>query len=199
MNREVGGIHPLEIKIENEALVKDMPKHLEYVEENLQKYVELAAKARTKAESHRGFFVGCALDVVRGKNGVYIHDAYAAANNTPVKKEPPATGPDKKCAERIATDAALDEDARLITAIVTISKESNHSREAGHSQEHDVLHPCLDCRQMMRGLMALGILRPESMLYNVNDSDPKSPKTFKKTVAEVLSIYKDDPPLEGSI
>ena len=73
-------------------------------------------------------------------------------------------------------------------AIVTVSTESSTGDE---SAVHDVLHPCRDCRDLMRMTISAGILSRDSIVCNVNDAKPKR-VVEERTVGDLLDLYQDD-------
>ena len=141
------------------------------------------------AENHRGFFVGCALCVVEKRE----HDTekvkfYEAANYRPVDKPVPAE--QKFCAERTAIlSANSNKKGRMfIIGIVTVSSEID-TGEGG--PVHDVLHPCPQCRDVLRHMIKEGTLSPESRICNVNDKDPEHKVISETTVGKLLDKYKE--------
>jgi hypothetical protein len=83
--------------------------------------------------------------------------------------------------------------------MVSVSQETGQTREVNGEDPavtHNVLHPCLDCRQMMRGSLALGVLHENSIICNVNDRDTRGLlRTHEQTVKDLLAMYPNDPPL----
>lgn len=194
----------INLRAESDRLAKDMDLHLKFYDNHRSKLIANAIAARDKAVSHRDFRVGCSVMAVEFKGEKYIYDAYSAANYTPTKKNPPEKGPNKFCAERVALERALTDGAKLIPGMVSVSTETNQSRESKAGQpiiEHDILHPCPDCRQLMRALLAQGILRPGSKVCSVNDAKGNGETVIReRTVKSLLKTYeKEDPPLEGVI
>jgi len=193
--------------IENTELVRGMEQHLQYFRAHRREFIEKAREAWKLAKSYRGFHVGCSLMAadLEGKN--FIYDLYNGANWTPEEKKPPATGANKRCAERVAVQAALDGNVKLIPAIITFSKETDISRlRETHVEdtEDDVLHPCLDCRQMMRALLVLGILRENTILCNINIKNGKNEKDWKineMTVKDLLGKpqFQNDPEIKPNL
>jgi len=180
------------VKIDSRDIDTIMRESLvEYREYYKEKLIKGAARVRDKAISHRDppFQVGCSLMT---KEPGAAPDEYAVefAHNftlTPGKR----VGQEKRCAERNAIEVALNNDAYLIVAMVTVSKEVSTGDE---TKAHDALHPCRECRDMLRHLKMRGILRGDSIICNVNDSkkvDGKFPEE-EKTVDELLNLYKDD-------
>lgn len=194
----------INLKEESDWLAKDMQVYLKFYENHRPKLIADAAATRDRAVSHRGFHVGCVVMTVDLRDQKYVYDSYSAANFTPIKKEPPEKGPNKFCAERVALERALTDGAKLIPAMVSYSKETNVTREtkAGEPMiEHDVLHPCQDCRQLMRAMLAQGILRPDSKICSVNDANGAGETIIReRSVKSLLKLYKnEDPELEGLI
>ena len=82
---------------------------------------------------------------------------------------------------------------KFIAALVTASKETG---TGDPNKGHDALHPCLDCRQMLRVLMELGYVRPETLAISLNDADPNQIRTDRSTLGHLLNdVYQDDPPV----
>ena len=75
--------------------------HIAFAENHINRLTKIASWAKKQSASYRNFFVGCAALGVRGlsKDGSagkpFFYDAYAAANFTPIKKDPPARGINK--------------------------------------------------------------------------------------------------------
>jgi cytidine deaminase len=175
---------------------ENMPDYLQdYREFFKQDLIAQAAEARDWAVSHRQpmFQVGCSIMTKPGdprepENDYRVFTGY----NYKPKPGPPVKGSQKRCAERRAVEQAIDNGTELIVAMVTVSRETS-TGDATHA--HDALHPCADCRAMMRALLEKGILRADSIMCNVNDS--KKDKDGKwveeeRTVEKLLALYEDE-------
>ena len=165
---------------------------LDYYRTHRDALISEAALARDNGVSHRNFKVGCALISVEPglKEGEYA--VYSAHNFTPTPAN--RTGWEKRCAERNAVEAAIEKGAFFIPAMVSVSRETSTGDET--TKAHDVLHPCLNCREMLRELMKTGVLRDESIICNVNDAEKPEKNTpyvvEEKTLKQLLEMYKDD-------
>ncbi len=168
----------------------DMTEHVRnYREFFKQDLITAAAQERDWAFSYRGFHVGASVMTMPG-DGKRDYSIFTG-HNFKDKEKPSFKGSQKKCGERAAVGKAIDNDAELIVAMVTVSKESS----TGDAHEHDALHPCADCRAMLRALLDKGILRGDSIMCNVNDS--KTDKDGKwveeeRTVDQLLALYEDE-------
>ena len=115
---------------------------------------------------------------------------FLSGNITPYPAE--RNGWDKDCAERNTAREALKKDAGLIIAFVTVSKETSTGDQEG---QHDALHPCKECRNMFCELLEKNLLRPDSIVCNVNDKDVDEGGELKieeHTVQQLLDLYPDD-------
>jgi len=175
---------------ENEFFIDDAQRHLaSYTPERRQELMKLAQEARdADAKSYRDFFVGCTvLSVHSGVNGDVEYRAFPAGNYTPERKDRSEIG--KWCAERVAVNRALSEGATFIPAMVSVSKESDRGE---NEHNHGVLHPCPECRGLLRHLLEEKILHEQTMICNVNDHDPQNTIVSEMTLSELLELYKDD-------
>ena len=144
-----------------------------------------AAKSRDKATSYRGFLVGASA---MGIEPNFSPDEPVLYHSGNFKYSPgEVRGEDKRCAERNVLDAARGQ-AKVIVAVVIVSKETNTGDELG---PHDVLHPCRDCREMFRKYLAEGFMREDTILCNVNDANPEI-KMEERTLKELLALYESD-------
>ena len=105
----------------------------------------------------------------------------------------PERGREKRCAERNTIEGALANDCKAIVAIVTVSKEQT----TGEGREvHDVLHPCRDCRDLLRDLIKQGKVRDDSMVLNARDVEKPDGSvewiTKEQTVRDLLNLYPGD-------
>src|SRR3989338_5055585 len=147
--------------------------------------IETAAKSRDKATSYRGFKVGASAMGIEPNLSPNEPVLYYSGN---FKYSPgEVKGEDKRCAERNVLDAAKGQ-AKVIVAVVIVSKETNTGDELG---PHDVLHPCRDCREMFRKYLAEGFMREDTILCNVNDANPEI-KMEERTLKEFLALYESD-------
>ena len=175
-----------------EAIADPMADHLRvYREQYREKLIELAATTRDLAVSHRPvpFKVGSAV-LLAESGDTPIYTPYASHNFTPTPGK--RTGGDKRCAERNALDTALLSDNKgTVVAITTVSRESS---TGDPTKAHDVLHPCEECRRLMRQLVGQGSLREDSVLTSVNDSRGTGDMmvTEEATVGKILAKYADD-------
>ncbi|MDO8626668.1 MAG: hypothetical protein Q7K39_04450 [Candidatus Magasanikbacteria bacterium] len=127
---------------------------------------DLANRARaqmTRGVSYREFKVGCSVLAWHPTEGPILYDAY---NFKPVKKE--EKGEAKRCAERNAIRFAEQDGCVKIIAIVTASREKSVSEK----YDHDVLHPCEECRSLFRTVPAID---QDTIVYNILDTTPPLP------------------------
>ena len=193
MQQEVLGPHALR-DIPEAVRENAMTEHLRaYHERYRDALIEMAASARDKAVSHREkpFQVGSAVltvDQTPGKHPEY--EMYASHNWTPTPGK--RLDSDKRCAERNVLDGALLTDSKsLVVAITTVSRETS----TGDETTHDVLHPCQECRTLLRQLIAQGNLRQDSVICSVNDATATDQVPIvieEKTIREVLDLYPED-------
>jgi cytidine deaminase len=164
---------------------------LAYYKEHRDDLIKAAAFSRRHGFSHRTppFKVGAAaLAIEPGlEEGEYI--VYQAYNFKPFPGE--VKGNDKRCAERNALDFARSS-AKVVAALVTVSNEVS---TGDPTKAHDALHPCQECRGMLRKLLTEGLLREDTVVCNANDSEIKDGKGLKieeRTLKELLDLYHDD-------
>lgn len=174
---------------EYESQPHRVDRYLEAYESRLRRTMVLEAqKDRTEiAKNHRGFLVGCAVAaVVQEGYGMEEAKIFSAGNYTPESKKKNSEA--KWCAERIAINLALAEKGTFIPAIVTVSDRVD-TGEGG--QVHDVLHPCPECRNLLRHLIEEGIMDEETKVCNVNDSNPDKLIMEEHTLKELLEKYPE--------
>ena len=168
---------------------EEMDRHLQQYREHRVELIFAAMRSRDKiAHSHRGFKVGCALLTHDPKNPE-DYPVALSGNLTPYPAE--RNGWDKDCAERNTVREALKNDS-FIVAFVTVSKEISTGDEEG---KHDAPHPCKECRKMFRELLVKNLLRPDSIVCNVNDKEVDTGGELKieeRTVKQLLDLYLDD-------
>ncbi|MEK7582908.1 MAG: hypothetical protein AAB483_00670 [Patescibacteria group bacterium] len=171
---------------------EEMDRHLQQYREHRVELIFAAMRSRDKlTESHRDFYVGCALMTSDPSRAEDPYPIYLGGNHTPEPAE--RKGWQKPCAERRTVKAALDQHTGLIIAFVTVSEKTSTGDEEG---KHDALHPCKECRKMFRELLAKNLLRPDSIVCNVNDKDVDTGGELKieeRTVQQLLDLYPDDP------
>lgn len=174
-----------------EAIERNMPRYLEYYKECKKSLIVGTQMNRNHAVSWRDkpFKVGCAaltLDADLPDDQPAVH---TGGNYKPTEKSA------KRCAEKHAVEGALLYDVKLIIAIVIVSTE--HDKGDDENKPSEALHPCLECRKMYRDLLKKGILREDSIICSVNDSELDEngmPTVIQEmTVKELLELYKDDP------
>jgi len=149
--------------------------------------IRRAALARDQAVSYRGFKIGCAAMGIEPPHygGEERFIGYDGCN---VKLSPAIVrGTDKRCAERNTLEA-MKGWAKVINALVTVSKEANTGDEP---RIHDVLHPCEDCRHLFREFLEEGFMREDTILCNVNDAEEEL-KIEERTLRDLLDLYADD-------
>ena len=178
---------------------RTMAEHLKEYGRYRDALVKAAQIVRDKAVSYRNFKVGCAvMSWSRGLGDNYL--IRTAGNFKPAPRK--EIGREKRCAERNALEAALTDAPEVIVAITTASHEL--TTEVG-ATEHDALHPCRDCRDLLRELMGQGVVRDETIVHSVYDSKQTTtvanPLQIKRafilsedelTVKELLERYADD-------
>ncbi|PIR96171.1 MAG: hypothetical protein COT92_02555 [Candidatus Doudnabacteria bacterium CG10_big_fil_rev_8_21_14_0_10_42_18] len=168
----------------------EMEQHIDFFNSHKEKLIDIARAARTEAKSYRNFHVGSAILGVKLEKGDFFYDAYLGANITLKKLTPPNEGVNKRCAERMGLESAIADKVRAIPAIITVSDQINTGDK---SLACDALHPCEDCRQMIRVLLEIGALREDCRMLNVNDKNGVI-KTEETSLGELLnSKYKTDP------
>lgn len=177
-----------------------MEEHISVYYRLRDNLVAAAQAARDKAVSYRDFKVGCAVMAWKEGLGEDEYLIRTAGNFTPQKGQ--GRGHQKRCAERNALEAALTDNPELIIAITSVSKESNTDSP---SVAHDVLHPCLDCRQLLRELKSTGVVNDKTVIHCVNDSGEQGTALVEPagetdivtagqemTLRDLLDLYKDD-------
>lgn len=149
--------------------------------------IEAAAKSRDRGVSHRNppFQVGCAIMGIEPNHPPNDPVLYYSSNFKPFPGE--TSGEEKRCAERNALDSTRGQ-AKVIVALVTVSRETN----TGDTTEiRDTLHPCQDCRNMFRKLLAEGFMREDTIICNINDSAGEL-KIEERTLKDLLTSYAGD-------
>ena len=165
-----------------------MEEHLTYFWLHKSEFIAKAMTERDRGISHRTppFRVGCSAMAVGPHHQHGTYAMYWDHNETPVPAQRIAEN--KRCAERKTVERVLINECDVIIVLITVSRE----KSTGDEDEHDVLHPCRECRDMFRELLSYGILRPNSLLVNVNDADANSIVEKEMTVEELLKSYEDD-------
>ena len=156
-----------------------------YYREHQNELIAAASRTRDLGVSHRNppFKVGCAVLSIEPRLAEGEYGVYNAHNFTPLPTKP--RGKDKRCAERNAIDAA-ENWSTAVVAIVTVSKELN---TGDPTKAHDALHPCDDCRTMLREKLEEGFIKEDTIICSANDGDGEM-KTEERTVKELLELYK---------
>jgi hypothetical protein len=80
------------------------------------------------------------------------------------------------------------ENAKVVVAILTISKEKN---TGDPTKAVDALHPCKECRDMYRKMIKNGFLKEDTIICSANDSNGEI-VTEERTLKELLDLYNDD-------
>ncbi len=158
--------------------------------------IQAAALDRELAISYRNppFKVGAAIMSKEPNQGPGQYSIYSGHNETPTKAF--REGVAKRCAEKQALEQALAHQTNMVVAIVSVSKEIS---TGDSSQAHDALHPCGECRKMIRQMKAEGLLSDESIICNVNDSRLGPDGQWaqeERTVKDLLELYKDEEGVE---
>lgn len=149
--------------------------------------VKAAVFSKRNAVSHRNppFKVGSSAMGIEPNQPDGEYAVYQGYNFTPTPGA--RKGAEKRCAERNVLDVAKNR-AKVVVALLTVSKEI-HTGDA--TKSHGVLHPCKECRMMLRNLLQQGLLREDSIMCHANDSSPKI--VFEETtLKELLQRYSDD-------
>ncbi len=159
-----------------------------YYHSRREKLIDAARFSRDHAVSHRNppFLVGCAVQAIEPNLPMGEYGVYQAYNFTP--KPGNRSGIEKRCAERNALEAA-HKWGKAVVAITTVSKEKS---TGDTTENHDVLHPCIDCRTMFRSLLTEGFLRPDTVVCNVNDADTQNIKIEETSLGDLLANYPND-------
>ncbi len=162
---------------------------IRYINDKLPYLIEKASESKENGVSHRDppFKVGCvAIGIEPEQDENDVPGIYQGYNFTPTPGV--RTAEAKRCAERNALDIAMGW-SKVIAGIVTASKETS---TGDYSRADNALHPCKECRIMLRELLRKERLRNETVVINVNDSNKTHPLVEKKTLKELLDLYKDD-------
>jgi len=168
----------------------DVDRYMHFYNANMrQNLIREAQIARDElALSYRDFKVGCAVvSIKKSLEGVEEIKYHSAGNFTPEDKKKMSEA--KWCAERTSVHLALAEDGVFIPAIVTVSDRVD---TGGGEDVHDVLHPCYDCRKLLRQLIGEKIMSPESKICCVNDKDHDNLQVDERTVEELLRMYPNE-------
>jgi hypothetical protein len=165
---------------------------LKFCDENMIELLKEAERWQPRGVSHRDppFQVGCAvigMGPLPRRMEDYDYIVWNSNNLTPVKRDPPAKGEEKRCAERNALDAAKV-DCKVVFGIATSSIETS---TGDPSKGERTLHPCLDCRNYFRELLKEGFIREDTRVFYGNNRGEKA-KVDAGTVGEFLELYKDD-------
>ncbi|MBI5220498.1 MAG: hypothetical protein HY978_01515 [Candidatus Liptonbacteria bacterium] len=161
---------------------------LRYYHEHRSELIQAAAWSRRNAVSHRDppFKVGCAAMGIEPDQAEGEYGVYQAYNFKPAPGE--TRDEDKRCAERNVLDAARRW-AKVIVAIATISREIS---TGDPTKARRALHPCQDCRNVLRALLQEGFIRADTIICNANDGGPEV-LSEERTLQELLELYQDDP------
>lgn len=162
-------------------------KWLDYYRQSL---VSTAASARNRGVSWRPkpFKIGCSLLAVSGNPDLAEPQLYTSANYKPQGGE--WDWPERRCGEMSTVYQALKDQCKFIPAIVTVTNERS-TGESG-TENHDIVHPCVKCREMFKDLMQTGVISPKTRIYNVrDDGSGKVLKDKEMTIGELLQKYED--------
>jgi cytidine deaminase len=191
--------------LDREPIIKlDYPKEritnqefkeaLAFYEEHRPAFIKSAALCRDKAYSYREvpFKVGCAMVTISPNVPKGEYEVYQSYNFTPSGKLRKDWR--KRCAERSAVHAAIDKKVKYIVALVTVSGETDTGDE--NNKSTDVLHPCLDCRNMLRELKESGLVDNRTIICNANDTKKANNREGvvfeERNLKDFLELYKDD-------
>lgn len=151
--------------------------------------IDAAAKDRDQAVSYRNFKVGASVLSRNPGQKTGEYSIYSGHNYKP--KEEFQEGVAKRCGEKQALEKAL---ANLTEQVVAIVSVSDRISTGDSTRAHDALHPCSECRKMIRQMLKEGLISEQGIVCNVNDSrqgpDGKWARE-ERTVAELLNIYAD--------
>ena len=133
-------------------------RHLAAFKKRRRTLIRLARQAASRANSYRGFKVGC---VVLGWDG-RDYKTFLGANIKPVEGGP------KVCAEPQAIGSARAAGCELVVAIMVSGKpQIDH----GSGFEPPTLHPCEACRFLMRNIPEV---QDDTIILTVcNDEGPE--------------------------
>lgn len=180
---------PTQQEIEKHQVTPEQwAKALQYYQAHKMDLVQAAAFSARQAVSHRQppFRVGCAVMTIEPSLPDGEYAIYQAYNFTPAPTKP--KGRDKRCAERNALDNVFG----TVVALTTVSKEIS---TGDATKAHDTLHPCEDCRGLLRELLQKGNLREDTIVCNANHAnDPVVME--ERTVKQLLDLYADDAKIE---
>jgi|SRR3989344_438378 len=169
--------------------------HIQHYYEQKPGMVVAAALSRNVGVSHRKppFLVGCSMMAYGSETGAGEYHLEFGWNETrlPAEQRGERKSIEKRCAERQAMEKIFEHKAPTVVAIVTVSKET-HTGDPMKS--HDALHPCRECRDMYRELLAKGIVRSGTIICSVNNAEPRKGKYPEEemTMDELLKLYHDD-------
>ncbi len=152
--------------------------------------ITAAALDRDNAVSYRDFKVGSAIMSKEPNQAPGEYSLYSGHNYKPAPAE--QEGVAKRCAEKMALEQALANHTKFIPAIVSVSDRISTGTD---SAAHDALHPCEECRVMIRQLKKDGLLSGESIICNVNDSRLGASGQWaeeERTVDQLLSLYPEE-------
>lgn len=177
-----------------EVSPESFQKGLAEYERRKDELIEIAARARDDAFSYRGFKVGASLLSMDMTQPEGEFRTYSGHNYKPQDIE--EHGLAKRCAEKQAFEKALAQKTKMILAIVSVS-DKIATKEGVHN--HDALHPCEECRKMMRQMLRENLLSEQSIVCNVNDTKTGEDGKWlreERTVRQVLDIYRKEDGLE---
>ena len=152
--------------------------------------ITAAAFDRDNAVSYRDFKVGAAILSKEPNQGAGEYTIYSGHNYKPEPAE--QEGVAKRCAEKMALEQALANHTNFIPAIVSVSDRISTGND---SHAHDALHPCNECREMIRQLKQQGLMSGQSIICNINDSRLGPDGQWaqeERTVDELLSLYVNE-------
>ena len=134
--------------------------------------VRQARQASKKANSYRGFQVGCAVLAGRKGKGKNRYRVFVGANLKPISDGP------KICAEQIAIGAAISNGFERIIAIVVTGQPQPDSASGLNPL---TLHPCWACRNLLESMPQVG--QDTIILTTHNHSGPQEEHTLSELLA----------------
>ena len=177
---------------------EDLDRYIRDFEVKREEMIKIAAEERDHAVSYRPvpFKVGSTVLSKEPNQAPGEYSIHAGHNYTPTKAV--RDGVAKRCGEKQALEKALARQTKQIIAIVSVSDQISTGDD---TKAHDALHPCPECRKMIRQMVKEGLISEQGIICNVNDTRTGPDGQWareERTVGELLDMYEDlDNPKES--
>ncbi len=179
-------------------------------EKNKKILFDAAVREEGKAEHHGGVTVGCGMVIINKDLDLSEPEIFTGANTKPSSVM--LGWPDRECAEARGLLNALNvprpgkendprwadkditkgslRDGGVVAAVLTVSKKKN-TGEADRLG-HDVLISCNQCIVNYEGLMKLGLVTKNTIIYNARIENGEEVAHVQKTIGQILDKFHED-------